>query len=265
MADDRDARIAELEAQLRRRDAELEQRDRALAEALGREAAMAAISRAVAVVSADAQPVLEEVIRHAARLSDSTIAAITLLDRDHLRLVAGLNAPMEVGTTLPLSERRPNTRALIERRTIHIPDLADPVMLAGFPDGTYGYGSALATVHVPLLRDAEAVGVLVVGRVVARAYSEREIALLETFADQVVIAIENARLFQKLEQRNAELQESNRQVNEALEQQTATAEVLRVIAASPTDLRGVLYAVIQAAVRLCPATSADIWRVDGDD
>jgi len=66
-------------------------------------------------------------------------------------------------------------------------------------------------------------------------FTEREISLLETFADQAVIAIENARLFQELEQRNSDLQESNRQVTEALEQQTATAEVLRIIASSPSD------------------------------
>src|SRR5262249_37307477 len=91
-----------------------------------------------------------------------------------------------------------------------------------------------------------------------------EVDLLETFADQAVIAIENARLFSELEQRNAELQESNRQVTEALEQQTATAEVLRVIAASPTDLPGMLAVIAESAARFCGARDALIRRTRGD-
>src|SRR6185503_5755886 len=89
------------------------------------------------------------------------------------------------------------------------------------------------------------------------------IALLEVFADQAIIAIENARLFEELERRNVELQESNRQVTESLEQQTATAEVLRVIAASPGDLPRVFSEVVERAYRLCDASSARIWLVDG--
>ena len=87
---------------------------------------------------------------------------------------------------------------------------------------------------------------------------------METFADQAVIAIENARLFQELEQSNAELQESNRQVTEALEQQTALSDVLRVIASSPTDLARVLGIVTQSAARYCGTRNALIFRLVGD-
>ena len=97
-----------------------------------------------------------------------------------------------------------------------------------------------SSVYAPLLNGDDAVGVLGLVSNDVDAFAERQIALLETFADQAVIAIENARLFEELERRNRELQESNRQVTEALEQQTATAEVLRVIATSPTDLQAVL-------------------------
>src|SRR5207249_1710709 len=89
----------------------------------------------------------------------------------------------------------------------------------------------------------------------------RQIELVETFADQAVIAIENVRLFQELEDRNQDLQESNRQVTEALEQQTATSEILRVISSSPTDLQPVLDAVVDNAAGLCEASGAIIYRV----
>ena len=111
--------------------------------------------------------------------------------------------------------------------------------------------AAAASVAVPLLREDEAIGTLQLGRDRAEPYSPSQVALVETFADQAVIAIKNARLFQELQESNAELQESNRQVTEALEQQTATAEVLRVIASSPTDLQAVLDAIVESAARLC--------------
>ena len=101
-------------------------------------------------------------------------------------------------------------------------------------------------------------------RVEVRPFVERVIALLETFADQAVIAIENARLFEELERRNADLQESHRQVTEALEQQTATAEILRVIASSPTDLDRVLTAVAESAARLCVADGVVMFGVEGE-
>ena len=116
----------------------------------------------------------------------------------------------------------------------------------------------------PLLREGVVIGTIGIRRMEPRPFSDTQIALLETFADQAVIAIENTRLFQELEERNGELTEALARESEALEQQTAMSEVLRVIASSPTDLQAVLYTVAENAARLCNADDAVIRRVNGD-
>src|SRR6185503_15348402 len=121
-----------------------------------------------------------------------------------------------------LTLRAPGTRALRERRTVHIPDRSDPAFRATYPDAA-GPDNPEATLSVPLLHEREAIGFLTLIRSVARGYSEPEIALIESFADQAAIAIANARLFEELEQRTTDL-------TRALEQQTALGDVLRVIA-----------------------------------
>src|SRR5207342_2327242 len=140
-------------------------------------------------------------------------------------------------------------RAAIERRTIHVRDLPTDT---DFPLGQQmaAQSGHRTTLAVPLLREGIAIGAVSITQQEIRPFTEQQIALLESFADQAVIAIENARLFEELERRNAELQESHRQVTKALEQQTATAEILRVIATSPTDAQPVLDAVVQSAMRL---------------
>ena len=121
-----------------------------------------------------------------------------------------------------------------------------------FPEGTQirkqlGHRTSLVA---PLLRESEAIGTISIRRMEVRPYSEKQIKLLETFADQAVIAIENVRLFQEL--------------NESLERQTATSEILGVIASSPTDIQPVLDVVAENAARLCDANNAIIHRVEGD-
>src|SRR5207344_2611009 len=117
---------------------------------------------------------------------------------------------------------------------------------------------------VALIRDGQGIGHITIGRDVAEPYSPAEISLLETFAAQAVIAIENARLFEELEQRNAELQVSNRQVTVALEQQTATAEILRVIASSPTHAEHVLESTASTALLLVDAHLVGVTQLQGD-
>src|SRR5207253_7720909 len=113
------------------------------------------------------------------------------------------------------------------------------------------------TLAVPMLQDGTPIGAIVATRREVKPFSDTQIALLQTFAAQAVIAIENARLFQELEARNRDL-------TEALEQQTATSEILRVISSSPTDLRPVIKAIAANAAPLCDAYDARVLRVEGD-
>jgi GAF domain-containing protein len=108
-----------------------------------------------------------------------------------------------------------------------------------------------------MLREGSPIGAITVWHSQVSPFSEKHVALLQTFADQAVIAIENVRLFKELEARNRDL-------TEALEQQTATSDVLRIIAQSPTDLQPVLDAIASSAVRLCAASDVVIERLEGD-
>jgi GAF domain-containing protein len=271
MADDRDARIAQLEAELRRRD----EREAVLGVANHRlqeqQTATADVLRVVASRPTDATAVLQAIADTAARLCKVDNVGINRVVGNELERVANANrgrGPLEVGSRRPLVPGSWAGRAILGRQTVRHDDF-DAIVDTEYPAQAPTYrrtlgGRALGRIRsllvIPLLRESDAIGGLIVTRYHVRPFTDAEIALLETFADHAVIAIENARLFEERERRNAELQESNRQVSEALEQQTATAEVLRVIASSPTDLQRVLQAIVDAAARLCDAPSGALMQ-----
>ncbi len=233
---------------------------RELAQAREQQAATSEILRMIAHAPTDLQVVMDTIAENAARLCDAEDAAIFRADGNFLRSAAHFGpVPMvsAVGEGRVFDRDTPVGRAVIDRQTIHVPDLRAAV--DEFPGAkTRGIAMGLRTVlSTPLLRDGVALGAIHIRRREMRPFSERQIRLLETFADQAVIAIENVRLFK-------ELQDRNRDLTEALEQQTATSEILGVIASSPTDLKPVLDAVAANAARLCEARDAVVFRINDD-
>ena len=156
---------------------------------------------------------------------------------------------------LPVGRGSTTGRALLEGRAIRIPDvLADPEYRSTRAQELAGYRSTLS---VPLLRDGKTIGVFGLGRREPNPFTDKQAELVTTFADQAVIAIENARLFEAEQQRTREL-------TELLEQQTATSQVLEVISRSAFDLQAVFETVAENSVRLCEADRALIFRFDGE-
>jgi signal transduction histidine kinase/putative methionine-R-sulfoxide reductase with GAF domain len=256
--------LSHLKKELQRVSNQLKSCKRELAEAIEQQTATGEILRVISRSPTDLQTVMDAIARNAARLCEATETLIYRIDGDFLRLAAAYGAIQWVNT-LPIVRGVPSGRAVLDRRTIHVHDMAVDVETE-YPDVKENQKrtNTHTLLAMPLLREAVPIGVIVIRRTDVRHFSDEQIALLQTFADQAVIAIENVRLFQELTQKTAQLETSNSELRETLEQQTATSEILRVIASSPTDLQPVLDVVAENAARLCDSQDAQIHRVEGD-
>src|SRR5215813_11683723 len=234
---------------------------RELAEAREQQAATVEILASISSSVTDANQVFAKIAASAARLCDASDATIFQVDGDLLRRVANNASIPQYETrgddTMPLTREVVGGRAVLDGKTIQVADVQ--AEMGEYPEGSHrarrvDHRTILA---VPLMRVGEAIGVIAIRRTEVRQFTDRQVDLLKTFADQAVIAIENARLF-KAEQA------SKRELTEALEYQTATSDVLGVIAASPTNIRPVLQTLVDSACRLCAAYDGIILLREGD-
>jgi GAF domain-containing protein len=255
---------ADLQQQLEACRRELAEAREHLAEALEQQTATSVVLRVISSSPGELEPVFQAMLANATRLCDAKFASLLLTEGDRLRGVALHNAPpgfAEFWRGRPLLRPHPESafgRAAQTKQVVHIADIKttpaylqeDPISVAGAELASYR--TALA---VPMLKDDALVGIIIINRQEVRPFADKQIELLQNFAAQAVIAIENTRLLNELRQRTDDL-------SEALEQQTAISEVLQVISSSPGELGLVFETMLANAVRICDAKFGTLrWRV----
>ena len=236
-----------------------------LRQSLEQQTATADVLRVISSSPGELEPVFAAMLENATRICDAKFGIMTLYEGGSFRAVALHNAPPEFAEARrrePLfspAPKNPLARVAASKATLQIPDLRlDESYLSGEQATVIiaERGGARTLIDIPMLKDGELVGVFGIYRQEVRPFTAKQIELLQNFAAQAVIAIENTRLLNELRQRTTDLTES-------LEQQTATSEVLRVISSSPGELEPVFRAMLENATRICEAKFGVMYRYDG--
>jgi GAF domain-containing protein len=227
-----------------------------LRESLQQQTATADVLKVISRSTFDLQTVLDTLVESSSRLCDAYDSIIFLRKDDKLCATAHYGPIALDFLDWPIDRNWVSGRAFIDRAPIHVEDAqqATEFPVANEMSRRLGFHTTLS---VPLLRQDEAIGVITIRRAERKGFTDKQIDLVKTFADQAVIAIENVRLFDSEQQRSAELAES-------LEQQTATSEVLKVISSSPGELEPVFSAMLENAVRICDAKFGNLLLREGD-
>jgi GAF domain-containing protein/DNA-binding response OmpR family regulator len=229
-----------------------------LRESLQQQTATADVLKVISRSTFDLQTVLDTLVESAARLCEADMGGIVRPQGPHFQFVANYRFPQEfvqLATRTSIAGGRGTLagRVLLEGRTVHLPDVfSDPDYTFSEGQRTAGFRSGLG---VPLMREGTPIGVIILWRTRARPFTDKQIELVTTFADQAVIAIQNVRLFD-------EVQERTRELSEALDQQTATSQVLQVISSSPGELEPVFQAMLENATRICGAKIGILFRYE---
>jgi GAF domain-containing protein/anti-sigma regulatory factor (Ser/Thr protein kinase) len=231
-------------------------------ESLDEQRATADVLQLISRSAFDLQTVFETLVRSAVRLCTADNASIYRRDGDLYRYVASaaksgdpaeeaaLREAFDIHSALTPGRGSAVGRVFIERRTVQIPDVESDPDYTAHQTAVPNWNAGRALIGIPIMRESQILGVLLARRYTPGAFQDREVALLQTFADQAAIAIENVRLFNE--------------TKEALEQQTAIAEILRVISQSPTDLQPIFDSIADHARTLCAAERVHLWLLRGD-